>query len=188
MIFTASFANKRLRPIAFELAKSYGSAAVLDVMNETVSDYFESYDIGYSDIVRLRYNSSGFVTSAEYDTAELNRMKSGCVEALSKSFSKLRSVKIKVPMGSLFNDLSLSGRGPKISVKVSESAVPNIELLSTFESLGFNQSRHEILLRITADVTVYLPPRSSAFSVTQDYVIAQTVIIGDIPSGYAFVE
>ena len=71
---------------------------------------------------------------------------------------------------------------------MSESAVPDIELLSTFESLGFNQSRHEILLRITADVTVYLPPRSSAFSVTQDYVIAQTVIIGDIPSGYAFVE
>lgn len=188
MIITASAVNSRLKPIAFELAKSYGSKAALDVMSKTVSDYFDSNDIGYSDLVRLKYNSSGFVTSVEYDSEELNKMKLGCLSALSKSLSKLRYSKIKVPLGSIFGDLSLSGRGPRISVRLSETAVPDIELLSTFEAVGFNQSRHELRLRVTADVTVYLPPRSEEFSVTQDYVLAQTVIVGDIPSGYAFLD
>ncbi len=188
MIFIASAVNSKLKPIAFELARSSGSNAVLGIMSDTVSDYFDSNEIGYSDLVRLKYNSSGFVTSVEYDSAALNKMKIECLDALSKNLSKLRNAKIKVPVGSLFGDLSLSGRGPKVSVRLSESAVPDIELLSEFESVGFNQSRHELKLRATATVTVYLPPRSEEYTVTQDYVLAQTVIVGDIPSGYAFLD
>ncbi len=188
LIIGAAAVNRRLRPISFELAESYGSGAVLDVINKSVSDYFDKDDVGYSDLVRLSYNSSGFVTSVEYDSAEINRLKLGITEALSKSLSKLRTSKIKVPVGSLFGDLSLSGRGPSVSVKLSETAVPDVEVLSTFESVGMNQVRHEIRIRVTAQVTVYLPPQTDEFEVTQDYVLAQTVIVGNVPSGYAFVE
>ena len=188
MIFLASAANRSIKPISLELAKSYGSAAVLEVINDSVSELFDEENIGYSDIIRLRYSTSGFVTSIEYDSAAINRLKVDCLEILNKNLAKLRSAKIRVPVGSLFEDLTLSGRGPAINIRISESVVPDIELISTFDSVGLNQSRHEIRMRVSAQVRVYLPPRSAEFTVTQDYVLAQTVIVGDVPAGYAFLE
>lgn len=187
-IFAQVLANRKLKPITFELAKSYGSSAVLEIINDSVSEFFDGDDIGYSDLVRLKYNSSGFVTSIEYDSAEINRLKIGCLGVLNKNLSKLRSSKVPIPLGSLFGDVSLSGRGPRIKFRVSESAVPDVEVMSTFESVGMNQSRHEIRIRVTALVTVFMPPSSSDFTVTQDYVLAQTVIVGDVPAGYSFIE
>lgn len=186
--FFAGLANLRLRPITFSLAQSYGSRAVLDIINNSVDKYFNDEKIGYSDLVRLSYNSSGFVTSIEYDSLELNRMKTGCLELLNKNLSKIRYLKVKVPIGSLFNDLSLSGRGPAITVRISESAVPKIDILSTFEAVGVNQSRHEIRIRVSAEVDVYLPPKNAQFTVTQDYVLAQTVIVGDVPTDHLILE
>lgn len=188
LIFIAGMANRSLKPMSMELAKSYGSSAVIEVINDSVAEYFDVENVGYSDLVRLKYNSSGFVTSVEYDSAAINRMKINCLALLSKNLSKLRASKVKVPVGSLFDDLALSGRGPEINIRIGESAVPDIEVISTFESVGLNQSRHEIRMRISAQVKVYLPPRSAEFSVSQDYVLAQTIIVGDVPSGYAFVE
>lgn len=184
----SALANSRVSPIVMELAESYGSSAVLEIMNDSVSDFFDSGDFGYSDLVRLRYNRNGFVTSVEYNSAEINKMKSRCIDVLNKNLSKLRSAKIKIPVGSLFNDLTLSGRGPSVTLRVSESAVPVIEVLSTFDSVGVNQSRHEIRMRVTAQVSAFIPPRTCEFSVTQDYVLAQTLIVGEVPSGCAFVE
>ena len=180
--------NRRLKPIGFELAKAYGSDAVVKIINDSVSEFFEAGDIGYSDLVRLRYNTSGVVTSIEYNSAEINRLKLECAEKLSEKLGKLRTSKVKVPIGSLFGDLALSGRGPGVNVKLSTKAVPSVELMSTLESAGVNQSRHEILMRVTAQVNVYLPPETAEFTVTQDYVLAQTVIVGDVPQGNLFIE
>lgn len=188
LLLIANIANRRLKPIGFELAKAYGSDAVVKIINDSVSEFFENDDVGYSDLVRLRYNTSGVVTSIEYDSAEINRLKLECAEELSKNLSKLKTSKIRVPVGSLFGDVALSGRGPGINIKLSTKAVPSVELMSTLESAGVNQSRHEIIMRVTAQVSVYLPPETAEFTVTQDFVLAQTVIVGDVPQGNLFIE
>ena len=185
---SSAFVSKRLKPIGFELARAYGSDAVLKAINDSVGGMFDDLDIGYSDLVRLKYNSSGMVTSIEYNAGEITRLKLKCSDILSKNLSKLKSAKIKIPIGSLFGDISLSGRGPSLSVKLSSKAVPTVELISKLESSGVNQSRHDIIMRVTADVSVYLPPESKSFTVTQDYVLAQTVIAGDVPQGNILIE
>ena len=188
LILILNITNRRLKPIGFELAKAYGSDAVVKIINDSVSEFFEAGDVGYSDLVRLRYNNTGVVTSIEYDAAEINRIKIACTEELSKNLAKLRSSKVRVPIGSLFGDVSLSGRGPSISVRLSTKAVPNIELLSTLDSAGLNQSRHEIIMRVTVEAALYLPPDTESFTVTQDFVLAQTVIVGDVPQGNILIE
>ena len=187
VIFEISL-NISLKPVICELAESYGAPAVVEIINDSVSEFFEDNRIGYSDLARLRYNQSGFVTSIEYDSFEINRMKTACLEKLQKDLSALRSAKIKIPLGSLFNDIGASGRGPRIGVKITESAIADIEVLSTFESVGINQSRHEIRMRVSADVSAYLPPQSAKFTVSQEYVLAQTVIVGNVPTDNLYLD
>lgn len=168
-----------------KMAGQYGTAAVSNAVNGAVNEVFDSESIGYSDIVKLNYSDQGFVTSVEYDAAGVNRLRTVVSETVSRSLAKLKATKIKIPIGSLSNDVSLSGKGPSLKFRIVQSSVPEIGIISEFESVGINTVKHDIILRVKVNSEIYLPPRSEEFSFTQDYVIAQTIIVGNIPSGYA---
>lgn len=177
--------NRSLKPVVMSMAKQKGALAVSKIVNGAVTQAFEENSISYSDLVSLNYNSSGFVTSAEYNAQGINSLKLDIGERLIKGLEKLRASKIKVPLGSTSGDVTLSGRGPGIKVKIVSDAVPDIQLISDFESVGINTVKHEVILRVKVNGKVYLPPAEDDFCFTQDFVIAQTIIVGNIPEGYA---
>ena len=177
--------NILLEPIVMDIAAQHGSVSVLNSLNSAVNKTFEQEDIGYSDIVKLNYNENGFVTAAEYDYIAINKLKLLMSENVNNELLKLKKSKIKIPIGSIFGNAVLSGRGPNVKVLISQASVPDISLISSFESVGINTVKHEIIMRITVDSKLYLPPQSHDFSNVQDYVIAQTLIVGNIPNGYA---
>ncbi len=186
LLAVASFMiNRSLKPVIMSMAKQKGALAVSKIVNEAVTQAFDENSISYSDLVSLNYNSSGFVTSAEYNAPMINSLKLDIGERLIKGLEKLRESKIKVPFGSTSGDVSLSGRGPGIRVKIVSDAVPDIQLISDFESVGINTVKHDVILRVKVDGKVYLPPAEDDFCFTQDFVIAQTIIVGNIPEGYA---
>ena len=176
--------NFSLRPVISDMACQFGRQNVSLVINDTVFDVLESDNFDYSSFVKLKYNSMGFVTSVEYDYKTINKLKLNCEQLLLDNLAKLGNTKVKIPLGSLFGDLNASGRGPSIKLKISQASVPEINIISTFESIGINQSRHEIRLVISTSAQLYLPPQKSELSLTQEYVLAQTIIVGDIPQGY----
>lgn len=179
------FINAALKPVIMNMAESYGKMSVAKAVDEAVIELFENEDIGYSDIVKLTFSDSGFVTAVEYNLAEINRIKLSLSNSLVSGLEKLRASKIKVPIGSLTGNAYLSGRGLSLRLRIMQSSVPVIEVISSFESEGINTVLHRIIIRITVETEAYLPPRRASFTLTQDFVIAQTIIVGDIPSGYA---
>ncbi|MCC8195973.1 MAG: hypothetical protein LIO49_04070 [Ruminococcus sp.] len=179
------FINAALKPVIMNMAESYGKMSVAKAVDEAVIELFENEDIGYSDLVRLTFSDSGFVTAVEYNSAEINRIKLSLSNSLVSGLEKLRASKIKVPIGSLTGNAYFSGRGLSLRLRIMQSSVPVIEVISSFESEGINTVLHRIIIRITVETEAYLPPRRASFTLTQDFVIAQTIIIGDIPSGYA---
>ncbi len=182
---TAVMINRSLKPVVMSMAKQKGTLAVSKTVNEAVTETFEDDGIGYSDLVSLSYNDSGFVTSAEYNASRINRLKLEISERLIKGLDKLSVSKIKIPLGSVTQDVSLSGKGPGLRIRIEQASVPDIQLISSFESVGINTVKHDVILRVRVDSKVYLPPAEDSFSFTQDFVIAQTIIIGNIPEGYA---
>ncbi len=185
LIVVLVFINSALKPVIMNMAESYGKMSVAKVVDEAVSDVFDSIDIGYSDIVKLTFSKSGFVTAVEYNSVEINRIKLALSSSLVSNLDKLKASKIKVPIGSVTGNAYLSGRGMTLRLRIMQSSVPVIEVISSFESEGINTVLHRIIIRITVETEAYLPPRRASFTLTQDYVIAQTIIVGDIPSGYA---
>lgn len=179
------FINAALKPVIMNMAESYRKMSVAKAVDEAVIELFENEDIGYSDIVKLTFSDSGFVTAVEYNSAEINRIKLSLSNSLVSGLEKLRASKIKVPIGSLTGNAYLSGRGLSLRLRIMQSSVPVIEVISSFESEGINTVLHRIIIRITVETEAYLPPRRASFTLTQDFVIAQTIIVGDIPSGYA---
>lgn len=180
--------NISLRPIIFDMAQQYASYAVYDLINDAVSELIKETDFDYNRFAKLTYNDSGYVTSVGYDYAQANYLSLSCSKLLVNKLSKLKAAKISVPLGSTLPDLNTQGRGLKIKLKITQASVPDIHIVSTFEECGINQTRHEIRLIISIDAGLYIAPQKCDFNCTQEYILAQTIIVGEIPSGYVVVS
>lgn len=184
LIFLSITVNLSLRPVISELAIQVGRQNISSIINSSVYQALGENEYNYDSFVSLKYNDDGYVTSVEYDYSSINKLKIKCNEILLDKLKNLGNTKVKIPFGSLLGDLNASGRGPNIRIKIAQASVPQINLISTFESVGINQTKHEIRLVICAYGQIYLPPEKSEFSFTQEFVLAQTIIVGNIPSGY----
>ena len=57
-------------------------------------------------------------------------------------------------------------------------------LKSSFETAGINQTKHSLILEITAEVKVLAPFVSETEKYKNNIVIAETIIVSDTPSSY----
>ena len=64
----------------------------------------------------------------------------------------------------------------------------NASFASEFTSAGINQTRHRILINTSVYISVMLPTGSAGTEVISEAVIAETVIVGDVPDSYTNIE
>ena len=65
-------------------------------------------------------------------------------------------------------------------------AVVSSRFTADFDSAGINQTRHSIYLEVESDLSVVLPGRTNRFTVTTQVLIAESVLIGDVPETYLY--
>lgn len=188
LIILSIIINISLRPIIFDMAKQYASYAVYDLINETVTELLENGDFDYSNFAVLTYNDDGYVTSVGYDHGQTNLLKLNCSDLLVRKLAKLKSAKFTVPIGTTIPDLNTQSKGINIRLKITQASVPSVHIVSSFEECGINQTKHEIRLVIGVDAELYIAPEKYAFSCSQEYILAQTIIVGEIPNSYVVVQ
>ncbi len=185
LIIITVIINLSLRPIVSDMALIRADAEISEVIIQTVNEVLDDSSFKYSDVVSLKYNSQGFVTSVKYDYENINALKLNCQQKLLDKIEKLGNTKLRIPFGSVFSELYSSGKGPCLRIKLSAASVPKIDVVSNFNTIGINQSVHEIRLIICAKTQIYLPPNVYENTSKQEFILAQTIIVGDIPEGYA---
>lgn len=82
----------------------------------------------------------------------------------------------------------LSGRGPGVKIRIS--SIGNIEtnLNSEFTSQGINQTLHRIYVDISCNVKVLTPFKDIERKITNKVLLAENVIVGNIPDSYYNLE
>ncbi|NLZ46707.1 MAG: sporulation protein YunB, partial [Clostridiales bacterium] len=78
----------------------------------------------------------------------------------------------------------LNGKGPNVKFKFSQVGSPEVSLKSTFSSSGINQTLHQIYAYIEIEVYSIAPKKSKPVLFKFDYLITETVIVGEIPDTY----
>jgi len=78
----------------------------------------------------------------------------------------------------------LAGRGPDIPIKMSTVGNVETDLVSQFSEAGINQTLHRIYLNVSCKVTILTPFNSIEENITNQVLIAEAVILGDVPSTY----
>lgn len=184
---TIYLAEFRLLPILGTIALSEAEDLVTLATSKAITDALAESGTKYEDIVSLARNEAGDILAIETDIVKINLLQ---VDLSAKVVSNLgfSDITIGVPLGNAFSDTVLTGVGPEYKFKVlaTTSVYPRLE--NIFTDAGINQTRHQIMLRLTVPVTVVSPGRMKNNSITVSVCIAETIIVGKVPDAYTTVN
>ena len=82
----------------------------------------------------------------------------------------------------------LAGIGPKIKITISSIGNVKTDLKSEFSSKGINQTLHRVYLQVDCEVNILTPFNNISKRITNQILIAENVIVGNIPDTYYNLE
>jgi len=141
-------------------------------------------NLRYDDLVILEKDNNGHITALKTDMAGINRFRTEISRAVAERMGTLPVPELRIPVGSILGGEALTGRGPGIPFRVVLVGVAGTDFVNDFTSAGINQTRHRIMLTVTCTLSALLPGGPADIIVSEQAIIAETVLIGVVPDTY----
>ncbi len=154
-------------------------------VSRAITEHLETTDEDYSDIVSFVYDSNGRIGALRTNPPKINSMKAAVMERVNSELSTIKSEKVGITIGTLSGVSYLYGVGNEIMFTVKPVGVARSRLYSEFQSSGINQTMHSIILEIDTEVSPLIPGVTETFLITTQYIVAQTVIVGEVPDSFS---
>ena len=179
------YASVRLNRLVVDIGLSNVSDLVTSVVSDTIALRMADGALDYEDLVLLEKDKDGNITALLTNMAKINMFQSEITNSVIASLYDDAYMNISVPLGNILGGSILSGRGPSVPVRIISASTVGTEFVNEFSDAGVNQTRHQIKLNVTVNMSVLLPGKSEDFTVTTQVTVAETLIIGKVPETYA---
>lgn len=114
----------------------------------------------------------------------INEIISDIAIKIQEELNKIENSKFKISMGSFTGSRVLSGRGPRMEVKMSTIGNLDTDLRSEFSDAGINQTLHKIYLQVECQVIILTPFDTIEEKIANQVLLSEAVIVGTTPSTY----
>lgn len=175
-------------PMVEELAKATVGNRASYVINEAIEAQLQAGDIDYDSVVYLEKNVDGAITALKTNINEINRLKTRILSVIDTMLLELDLNEIGLPLGSVILPELFSGSGPRLPVRVMSISSSDADFKNEFSEAGINQTAHRIIMDVSITMTILTPVGPESVTVTSGVVVAETVIVGQVPSSYVNVK
>lgn len=176
--------ERRIRSFSEEMGTYYCHSKANEAISSSVKVVMEETGAEYSDLSVTVYDEDGKISSSQLCTKNLNILQSMIMTEINSSFERLSESEINIPLGTLSGFYLLNGRGPEITVKLLPVGSADTELKREFVSAGINQTCHKISLDVKARLKAVFPSGSEEITVNLNCILAENIIVGDVPEGF----
>lgn len=167
-----------------DLARTQVTNATSDLINDAVAEQISGGAIAYDRIVYFEKDLSGRITALKTNIGEVNSLKTATLNRINEEILQTDESLLGIPLGSLFLPEFLSGRGPQIPVRILSIRNSEASFDSDFTHAGINQTMHRLNMQVQVDVAVLVLGKTHSFTVSSQVVVAETVIVGDVPDTF----
>ena len=174
----------RYRDLIQDLAETQVKNTTSDLTNDAIAKQIADGIIQYDRIVYFEKDLNGRITALKTNIGEVNRLKTDILNIINDEILALDNSDIGIPIGSLLFPELLSGRGPSIPVHILSIRNSDAAFVSDFTQAGINQTLHQVKMEVSIDVAVLVLGRTNSFTMTSEVVVAETVIVGDVPNTF----
>lgn len=174
-----------------ELSEDMVISDVNDLMtltvNDTVSRKLADSDYGYDYFVSLEFDNDGRVVAVRTNMARINALSAELLSDIVEA-AEGGQMRLSIPVGNILGSSLLLGKGPEIPVDITSLTSSRVEFKNELFASGINQTKHQIKLNVIVNVDVILPWKTVSTDVVSEVLIAETVIVGDVPQTYFDME
>ncbi len=183
-VLLLGYMNAEADDILVAVASRQMTNHMTTIVNEAVATVTAKPCYADAAFVTLRYGEDGKITSVSTNTAMLNAMRAEITNRVSDALAALAEYPVAVSYENIFNDVFLFHFFPglKIDITVEPFGSVESEVQSRFTDAGINQTNHVVEMQIKTSVTVLLIEKIERVETTTNVCIAETVIVGDVPS------
>ena len=179
------FYQQRINPVLEDMARAMVDNVASNTINEAIDAQIANGTIDYNRLVLFEKDLDGRITAIKTNMTEVNRLKTQVLDIINDTLLEISTDELRIPLGNLILPELFSGRGPGIPVMILSISTSDASFRNEFHSAGINQTCHQIVLIVEVGITVLLPADSLTMKIESEMVVAETVIVGDVPSTYA---
>ena len=176
--------RSKYRTVIRELAQTQVKNTTSDLANDAIAKQIAEGTIAYDRIVFFEKDLDGRITALKTNMSEVNRLKTDILNIINDEILELDTSDLGIPLGSLFLPELLSGKGPAIPVRILSIRNSDANFVSHFSQAGINQTLHQVTMDVSIDVAVLVLGETSSFTMSSEVVVAETVIVGQVPTTY----
>ena len=186
VILSVSFylLRDRYRDVVADLARTQVMNTTSDLTNDAIAKQIALGNIAYDRIVFFEKDLDGRITALKTNMSEVNRLKTDILNIINDEILALDTSDIGIPLGSMVLPEFLSGKGPAIPVHILSIRNSDANFVSHFSQAGINQTLHRLNMEVSIDVAVLVLGQTSSFTMSSEVVVAETVIVGEVPQTY----
>lgn len=169
------------RPMLLSCAQSQAKLQITQAINDSFERAFAERDMT-SEFSTIRYGTDGDVKSISVNNVALNELKLKFVDDFVENAFGI--VEFSVTFGTLSGISYFNCLGPFMNFFAEISQYPEAQFVSEFESQGINQTLHKVTMKIIVDVSYIFPGGDGSDTILSEYVVSETVIVGNVPDSY----
>ena len=176
-----------LRELSCDMVLSDAVDLMTLCVNDTINRTLSGRDYGYDYFVTIDRDESGAVTAIKANMARINALSSELLSDIVEAADK-GELSLSIPLGNILGSSLLLGKGPDIPVDITLLTSSRVDFKNEISAAGINQTKHEMKLDVVVDIDVVLPWRTVSTQVVTEILIAETVIVGEVPQTYLDLE
>ena len=176
--------RSRIYPVLRSLSETQVKNTASDLINDAIAEQIAMGNIQYDRIVYFEKDLNGRITALKTNIGEITRLKTDVLNLINDEILSTDESSLGVAVGSLFLPEFLSGKGPKLPVRILAIRNSEADFYSDFSEAGINQTLHKLNMEVFLDVTVLVLGSTTEFTISSHMVVAETVIVGDVPETY----
>lgn len=175
--------EKNLETVILNLAHARAEAIAVAYINEAAQSVLKE-GVSYGDMMEVKTNDQGRVTLIQANAARMNELATATALRAQERLESAEAQSVDVPLGAALGIPFFSAMGPKVQVRILPVSAVTAAFFTEFESAGINQSRHKIYLALETTVRLVIPTGAKQASIASQVLIAESIIVGEVPQSY----
>lgn len=183
---TAVLLLNRINPILEQVSSYEAKKLATFIANDQTTKVMQNYN--YDSMFSIEKNEYGKVSLIQMNMYRVNIIISDIAYYIQEQMKKPENNTISIPLGSFLGNDIFSGYGPNVKLKMILLGTVETDLRSEFIAKGINQTLHRVYLQIDCKVQILSSYKKMEERISNQFLLAENVIIGEIPSTYYNLE
>lgn len=179
---TAKLILDSVLPIFDTLCENKAKSIATIVSNEQATNVMREHT--YDELFTIEKDNDGNIKMIKSNIVPINEIISDVANKIQEDLDSRGRENIEIAAGSFTGFKLLAGKGPGIKITISSIGEVETDLRSEFTSQGINQTLHRVYLQVKCNVNILTPFDNISKEITNQVLLMENVILGNIPSNY----